>query len=289
MAVYKRRFNPYGGERTPSWGRFLIIPRFAYSDVFSSRIVLAFFVACFIWPLLCAAFIYIRYNATFLETFGLQLSDFGGILAVDAEFFLRFLYAQGLLSFFLTILVGPGLVSADLANNALPLYLSRPFSRSEYIIGKMAVLLILLSAITWVPGLVLIGLQTALGGLGWLQQEWSVGPALFIGSWLWILTLSLLSLAISAWVRWKPVAAAALFGVFFILPGMGELLNVTLGVSFGDAFHLVVVFFTIWSELFGVPFSGHLTLTEAWLALFVFYGLCLLILNRKLRAYEVVS
>ncbi len=289
MAVYKRRFNPYEGERTPAWSRLLIIPRYAYADVFASRIVLASFVFCFVWPLMCAAVIYIRYNATFLETFGLNLNDFGGFLAIDGEFFLRFLYAQGLASFFLTILVGPGQVSADLSNNALPLYLSRPFSRSEYIVGKMAVLLILLSAITWIPGLLLVAMQASLAGLGWLREFWSVGPALFMSAWLWILTLSLLSLAISAWVRWKPVAAAALFGVFFILPGMGQIVNVTLGVDFGDVFNLIMVFFTIWASLFDVPFDAHLTLLQAWLALAGFCGLSLLVLNRKLRAYEVVS
>ncbi len=289
MAVYKRKFSPYQGERTPPWSRWLIIPRYAYAKVFASRITTAFFVACFVWPLICAAVIYIRYNVSFLETFGLQLGDFKGVLAINARFFLNFLYIQGFLSFLLTILVGPGLVSADLSHNALPLYLCRPFSRTEYILGKMLVLLILLSAITWAPGLLLIGLQTSLAGLGWLSEHPLVAPALLVGSAIWIVTLSLLSLAISAWVRWKPVAAAALFGVFFILPGMGQIINVTLEVDFGDIFNIIMVFFTIWAWLFQVSFRGDLTLVEAWLALSGFCGLCLLILNRKLQAYEVVS
>ena len=50
-------------------------------------------------------------------------------------------------------------MSPDLRNNGLPLYLSRPFSRTEYVLGKMSVLLILLSAITWVPGLLLFLFQ----------------------------------------------------------------------------------------------------------------------------------
>src|SRR5258707_13066390 len=50
---------------------------------------------------------------------------------------------------------GPPLVSRDLRNNALPLYLCRPFTRTEDVLGKMSVLLILLSAITWIPQLLL--------------------------------------------------------------------------------------------------------------------------------------
>ena len=57
-----------------------------------------------------------------------------------------------MLALFLAAFVGPGQVSPDLANNALSLYLARPFSRAEYVLGKMSVLVILLSLMTWVPG-----------------------------------------------------------------------------------------------------------------------------------------
>ena len=50
---------------------------------------------------------------------------------------------------FLALLVGPQQVSRDLANNGLPLYLCRPFTRSEYVVGKMSIVVILLSTITW--------------------------------------------------------------------------------------------------------------------------------------------
>ena len=50
-------------------------------------------------------------------------------------------------------LVGPVLVSPDLVNNALPLYFSRPFSRAEYVLGKVSVLALLLSLVGGVMGL----------------------------------------------------------------------------------------------------------------------------------------
>jgi hypothetical protein len=52
----------------------------------------------------------------------------------------------------LALLIGPQQVSRDLTNNALPLYLCRPFNRTEYVVGKMSIVIILLSTITWVPG-----------------------------------------------------------------------------------------------------------------------------------------
>jgi ABC-type transport system involved in multi-copper enzyme maturation permease subunit len=51
-------------------------------------------------------------------------------------------------AFLLTAFVGPGLISPDLGNNALVLYFCRPFSRTEYVAGKLLVLVKLLSYIT---------------------------------------------------------------------------------------------------------------------------------------------
>ena len=55
---------------------------------------------------------------------------------------------QSTLAFFIAAFAGPGLISPDLTNGALPLYLSRPFSRAEYTLGKFSVLALLISAIT---------------------------------------------------------------------------------------------------------------------------------------------
>ena len=67
------------------------------------------------------------------------------LLPIDGDFFGAFLSFQGALAFMLTAYAGPGLISPDLSNNALPLYLCRPINRTEYILGKMAVLFIPLS------------------------------------------------------------------------------------------------------------------------------------------------
>ena len=40
------------------------------------------------------------------------------------------------MAYLLTAFVGPSLVSPDVSNNAMPLYFCRPFSRTEYVIGK---------------------------------------------------------------------------------------------------------------------------------------------------------
>jgi ABC-2 type transport system permease protein len=185
--------------------------------------------------------------------------------------------------------VGPGLISGDLANRALPLYLSRPFTRVEYVIGKMSVLLILLSLITWVPGLILFGIQGVMAGWGWLGKNLWLAWALFAGSWIWILVLSLMALALSAWVKWRIAAGALLLAVFFVAAGFGEAINAVLEVHWGRLINLTYLFATVWNRLFRSRETFEISEASAWIMLALICGGCLALLNRKLRAFEVVK
>ena len=130
------------------------------------------------------------------------------MVPIDGSFFQTFANIQGGFAFVLALLVGPPLVSRDLRNNALPLYLCRPFSRTEYVMGKMSVILILLSAVTWIPQLLLFPAIVS-RGFAWFRANLWIASAIVIGSVVWILLLALLSQTISALVKWRVVASAA--------------------------------------------------------------------------------
>ncbi len=147
------------------------------------------------------------------------------MLSIDNKFFFRFVSAQGVLAFLLTAFTGPGLISPDLANGALPLYFCRPFSRAEYVLGKASVLAILLSQITWVPGLVLFMVQASLAGASWTWDNLWIAGSLVISSLIWIAILSLLAMALSAWVKWRIVAGALLLAVMFFGAGFAQAVN----------------------------------------------------------------
>jgi len=83
---------------------------------------------------------YLVHNASFLQEVGVPEK----VLSIDNRFFFHFISVQGVFAFLLTAFAGPGLISPDLANGALPLYFCRPFSRAEYVLGKSSVLAILL-------------------------------------------------------------------------------------------------------------------------------------------------
>lgn len=288
MSVYEQTYKSYKGPLTPTWSRFLIIPRYAYEVVFRSKLFVGFFALCFALPFIGLILIYLKHNLSALQIFGTSAGEIAKELPINNSFFYYGQWYQGALAFLLVLFVGPALVAPDLRNNGLALYLSRPFSRTEYMFGKMSVLLILLSAITWVPGLILFAFQASLEK-GWLANNLSIAGAILLGSWVWILFLSLLALAVSAWVKWKPVARITLMGLFFVLMGFGGTINEALDAWWGMLFSAWHVIGSIWYSLFDMGVSDDLPPAGAsWIALTAGALLSLWLLYRRIRAYEVV-
>lgn len=303
MAVYEHTYRNYAGPLTPEWSRFLIIPRHAFRDVFKSKLFTAFFAICFIPLLVEAVLIYLHHNVNALAILQVNVRE---LIPINASFFQTFVNLQGGFAFFVTLLVGPPLVSSDLRNNALPLYLCRPFSRTEYVVGKMAVVLFLLSLITWIPQLLLFLFQAYLEGARWFVDNLWIGAAIFIGNFVWILLLALLSQAISALVKWRVIASGALIGLFFIPSVFGEVVNVLFRTRWGNIVSLGALMKNVSAGLFGtfepvqrfvIDMDGQLIarvvseppLWCSWLALFIVCAICLAILSAKVKAYEVVK
>jgi ABC-2 type transport system permease protein len=285
MAVYRRNYKPYSGALTPAWSRCLVLFRYSRRNLFRSKVLTAFFVVCFFCPLACLLLIYLAHSASFLHEIGVP----GEVLSIDNRFFFHFMGVQGVLAFLLTAFAGPGLISPDLANGALPLYFCRPFSRAEYVLGKSSVLAILLSQITWMPGLVLFAMQAGLAGPGWTWTHLWIAGSLIVSSLIWIATLSLLAMAISAWVKWRIVAGALLLGVMFFGAGFAQAINAVMQTDSGNFFNVAFVMGTIWNALFHVSSEHAIPVAQAWVALLGYCAICLGLLMRKVRAYEVIK
>jgi ABC-2 type transport system permease protein len=305
MAVYEQTYKRYAGPLTPEWSRFLIIARHAYRSVFSSKLFTAFFVICFLPLLVEAILIYLHHNVGAIAAMQINVRE---LVPIDAFFFQTFISIQGGFAFFVALLVGPPLVARDLRNNALPLYLCRPFSRTEYVMGKMSVLLILLSLVTWVPQLLLFLFQSYLEGFTWFRTNLWMVSAIVIGGCVWALLLALLSQTISALVKWRVVASGALLGVFFIPSVFGEFLNLLFQTHWGHIVSLAALMKNVTAGLFGTfeRVAGVVQITDfndevvrevtvlepplwaCWAALFVVCAICLALLSWKVKAYEVV-
>lgn len=309
MAVYEHLYGAYEGESQTALGRFLVIPRYAVREVFKSKLFTGFFIVCFIYPLISAILVYLHHNVNALAMLQINVRE---LLPIDASFFSTFLEVQGIFAFLLTVLVAPPLISRDLANNALPLYLCRPLSRVDYVLGKMTAVGFLLSLITWVPGLVIFLFQASLAGFSWfLSNVWMMW-SIFFGSMVWIILLALIALAVSSVVKWRVVASGAMLGMFFVPSAFGEIVNQLFLTRVGSLISLWAMTKSIWLGLFRLfdrnagtirgkvsnpIYDGqyiNMTLLEpplwaSWLVVSAACAICLWVLARKVRAYEVIK
>jgi ABC-2 type transport system permease protein len=147
----------------------------------------------------------------------------------------------------------------------------------------------LLSQITWIPGLVLFGVQASLGGAAWTWDHLWIAGSLILCSLIWIAILSLLAMALSAWVKWRIVAGALLLAVMFFGAGFAQAVNAVLRTQSGHFFNIVYLMSTVWASLFRIDADPSVSPGGAWMALLIYGGICLILLVRKVRAFEVIK
>ena len=285
MAVYKRTYSGYTGPLTPRRSRFLILTRYSARGLFQTRILTGLFILSFIFPLFTITALYLNQNAHLLTL--LRLRSVDRFLDVDGKLFMGLMGFQGSIAFLLTAFIGPGLVAPDLTNNALPLYFCRPLSRTEYVLGRAGVILFLLSFVTWVPGLLIFGIQSTLAD-AWGMEHLRIAAGILVGSLLWISILTLLSLALSAWVRWKVVAGGLLLGVMFATTGFAGAVAGVMHTSMGFYLDPAALVAVIYSNYFDVHTDSGISTPGACAALIAMGAFCVWLLSKKIRAFQVV-
>jgi ABC-2 type transport system permease protein len=290
MAVYKRTYKAYSGPLTPAWSRFTVLSRYGLGNLFNSRPFTAFTVLCFIPFLVGLVLVYI-FNSSTAQVV-LKIGPDHPI--VNKFWFLGFLSIEAWMGFILAAWGGPGMITKDFANHSVQLYLSRPLSRVEYLFGKASVLFILLSGISWVPALILFFVQAGLQGNGWLWENLWMAGAIVLSCVIGIAMVSLLSMAVAVWVKWRIAATALMFAVFFLFPAMGFVISIVLRTQWGNVLNFPVMIMIIWAHLFRVhPTNPNATgfdivpLWAAWASALTLCAICFWLLDRKLRAREV--
>lgn len=153
-------------------------------------------------------------------------------LRLDGKFFEDFLSQQAFFLFLITIYAGAGSISNDLKANALQIYLSKPITRNDYIIGKLGTLVFLLALPTVVPGILLFIFAVLFeSNLTFLNQYYWVPISMLGYSAALIFTHALVMLALSSLTRSSRFAGINFAAVFFfsqILYGiLGGILRTT--------------------------------------------------------------
>ncbi len=211
-------------------------------------------------------------------------------LKINPKFFEDFLTQQMFFTFLIAIYAGAGLIANDLKVNALQIYLSKPITRQDYIIGKLGVLVFFLSLPTLVPGLLLFLFAVLFqDDLSFFQQNYWVVASIVGYSSLIILSYSLIMLAVSSLSKSSRFAGIIFAAVFFfsqILYGvlMGILRTTKVAwVSLGNNLSQVGDFLFRNTPEYRSP---------VWLSILVL--LCLMagsawLVHRRVQAVEVVK
>ncbi|MDA0280085.1 MAG: hypothetical protein O3C29_06590 [Proteobacteria bacterium] len=292
MAIFQKAYQGYSGPLTKPMDRTFVIFRYALADVFQSRLFSAFFAVCFLLPILLMCFIYVFYNLEFLVQMEVDIEE---LTEIDGSFFLLTMqYPQNFMLFVMIMALGPAMISPDIRNNAMPLFLSRPINKPGYILGKLLVLLFLGSLVSWVPALPLFFWQGYLAGGGWLGDNLHLIFASIVTSFIWIVSLSLLSFAVSAWVQWKAVARLVFFGILFFGSAFGGVVTEIFGGSGGHMVNIFAGIEVIMRDLYRVDSNlldwlADMKVSYALLQFFLLSMISLLVLTRRIRAFQVVS
>jgi ABC-type transport system involved in multi-copper enzyme maturation permease subunit len=289
MPVYKHTYSAYSGETTPSWTRVPVLARYALSEAWSSKITVGLFILCWIPCLVSLIGIYLANNPMAVALVSQGAKD---SMAIDASLFLKILEGQCWLALVLTSWIAPRVISFDLADNALPILLSHPISRFGYILGKFLALFVCLSAITWIPCLLLFAYQGYSSATPWALANLRIAFGLLAGSVLWISFLAILGLALSSWVKWRVVATGSIFAAVFIPAGLGAIVSAVLRTKWGLLFNLPYILTNLWQQLLGAPdrLNARFTLPNSAMAAMLLLDcvLCIAMLHIRIRAREVV-
>jgi hypothetical protein len=269
----------------------LVIPEHAFADLFARRVVLNLYIACFFPPAALALIVYGMANIDTLLKLVPNLPPVrGGFLQVTPGLFAGFAFVQLLLVTFWTFLAGPRLIVRDLKNDALPLYFSKALRRSDYVIGKWLVLVALLSSLSWIPLLLVVGLQVSLVGPEWRRQHgWVAGAILLLfGCAIPVLTAIVTSL--SAYVRREAFAHAAFVGVLLVTYKIAILLWAITDWPLALAISPMAMLHRVYGWAFRTPdaFGRDLHVAVAFVVLAAWVAGGATLLLRKIRPVEVI-
>ncbi|MBI5083056.1 MAG: hypothetical protein HZB13_00435 [Acidobacteria bacterium] len=157
------------------------------------------------------------------------------------------------------------------------------------LLARMMVLVGLLSMVTWVPGVILFTMQSSMAGWGWFTTNWRLGAGVVSGFLLWIVLVSLVAMASSAYVKWRIIAGALVLGFFFILAGVAEMVNGVLRVDWGSLLNPSKSMYHIWCWMLGAELPEGPGTWEQASAVAALAVLLIMVLERKLRPVEVIK
>ena len=279
MPIHDQGYRRYAGERSAHGRAWAVIASAGIRTMLRKR--------SFIGLLLLAGAPFFVRAVQIYAAANLPQASF---LAPTPEMFRDFLTQQSIFVFFIAVYAGSGLIATDRRANALQIYLSKPLSRVEYVFGKLAVLLVFLLLVTWVPAIVLLLVQVMFAGdFTFFIDNLFLFPAITLSAFIQAMTVAATMLALSSLSKSSRYVAILYAGVIFFTQAMyGVLYQVTRDsswawLSFSANLSQINAFIFRMRPSYDTPWPVSLAVLAAVVALSA------VILERRVRGVEVVA
>jgi ABC-type transport system involved in multi-copper enzyme maturation permease subunit len=278
VPIHDQGYRRYTGIKTPGRGWWVIASTTIRAELRRKRVV-ALLLVSWLPFLVRAVMLYVGAN--------FQQATF---LVATPDTFREFLGWQNVFVFFVAILIGAGLIADDRRANALPIYLSRPLTRTEYIVGKLAVLGAFLAFITWVPVMLLLLLQLIFSGsTKFLSEHLYLFPAATLFCITQILVSALAVLALSSLSNSRRFVAVMYAGVVFFTEAMYRPLVRMTGSSAWTLLSPGNTIDVLGDRVFRLAKPPDAPLMAAVAVIVALIVASIVVLERRVRGVEVVS
>ena len=278
MPIHDQGYRRYEGRREAHGHTWLVITRAGIMERLRERKFLGLLLFAWLPFLVRSVQLYVASNypqASFLNATPAMFRDY--------------LSQQGVFVFFITLYVGSGLIANDRRANALQIYLSKPLTRVDYVVGKLSTLLIFLTFVTWVPGILLLLMQILFAGsLAFLKANLFLFPAITVYSAVAVLMSAFTMLALSSLSKIRRFVAVMYAGLIFFTAAMYQALRGITGsrawlfISPGDVLDV------IGNKIFRSTEPQNY-FAAALVTVVVLLAASVLVLERRVRGVEVVT
>jgi ABC-2 type transport system permease protein len=212
------------------------------------------------------------------------------VIAPKADTFRDFFDKQDIFVYILTVTLGARLIAQDRRVNALQIYLSKPLTRAEYIFGKLGILASFLLFITWVPAVLLLGVQVAFAGnFEFLKANAYLFPAITLYAALEVAMVSTAMLALSSLSTNSRFVGIMYTGLIFFSQALYGVLRFITGstrlswVAFGNNLA------QLGDVIFRVPLHFQTPWPVSLLLVVLLIAASALVLERRVRGVEIIA
>jgi len=280
VPIHDQGYRRYGGRREAHGRTWWVITRAGIIERLRERKFLGLLLVAWLPFLVRTVQLYIAANYQ-------QTAQF---LGPTPGLFREFLQQQGIFVFFITMYVGAGLIANDRRANALQIYLSKPLTRVDYVVGKLATLLIFLIAVTWVPGILLLLMQMMFAGnLTFLQANLFLFPAITAYAAVAVTMAAFSMLALSSLSKSRRFVAVMYAGLIFFTAAMYQALR---GITSSRAWAVISpgdVLNVFADVIFRNQNTPPIPFPVALLVVALLLSGSVLVLERRVRGVEVVT